>query len=263
MYSKSKTMTFYKYQGTGNDFILFDNREGNINCSTEQIAKMCDRHFGIGADGLMLLERADGYDFKMVYYNSDGKESTMCGNGGRCLTAFAKSLGIIGSAARFLATDGEHKATISEDGEVSLHMQNVAGINMQDGYTIMNTGSPHYVIMVKDVNGVDVFAEGRKIRNQSEFQPDGINVDFVQLHDGKLVVRTYERGVENETLSCGTGVVAAAIAVTAKFMGEFSTDIETPGGDLEVSFIKDNLTSATDIVLTGPAKFVFQGEINI
>jgi diaminopimelate epimerase len=256
-------MTFYKYHGTGNDFLLFDNRDGKIKLSAEQIARMCDRHFGIGADGLMLLEHADGYDFRMVYYNADGNESTMCGNGGRCITAFAKSLGMINNTARFLAIDGEHTATINPDGSISLEMQHVAEINIQDGYTIMNTGSPHYVMMVKDLNAVNVFNEGKKIRNQPEFQPAGINVDFVQLHDGKLSVRTYERGVENETLSCGTGVIASAIAVTAKFMGEFSTDIETPGGNLDVSFTKDNLTTATDIVLTGPAVFVFKGEVEV
>ncbi len=256
-------MIFYKYQGTGNDFILFDNRDGKILLSTEQIAKMCDRHFGIGADGLMLLEQAAGFDFKMVYYNADGKESTMCGNGGRCMAAFAKSLGIVSATARFLAVDGEHTASIAGDGRISLRMQNVAAINIQDGFTIMNTGSPHYVVMVKDVHTVDVFKEGKKIRNQKEYQPDGINVNFVQLHEGKLWVRTYERGVENETLSCGTGVVAAAIAVTARFMGEFSTDIITPGGDLEVSFIKDNLDTATDVMLIGPAVYVYKGEIEI
>jgi len=257
------TMQFYKYHGTGNDFILLDNRQGNIKLSTEQIAALCHRHFGIGADGLMLLENAEGFDFRMIYYNSDGGESTMCGNGGRCMTAFAKSLGIINDTARFLAIDGEHSATIQENGLVSLRMNEAGEISIHDGFTVLDTGSPHYVLWVNDVNKTDVFKEGRKIRNQPEYQPDGINVNFVQIHDGKLSVRTYERGVEDETMSCGTGVTAAAIAATAKFMGEFNTDVETPGGNLEVSFTKTNPTSATNIMLTGPAAFVFKGEIEI
>lgn len=256
-------MAFYKYHGTGNDFILFDNRDGKINFSKEQIARLCHRHFGIGADGLMLLERAIGYDYRMVYFNADGKESTMCGNGGRCMAAFAKSLGIIDTLARFVAIDGPHTATIAADGLISLHMQDVEGINIKDGYTLLNTGSPHYVLWVADVMNTDVFREGSKIRNQPEFQPDGINVNFVQIHEGKLIVRTYERGVEAETLSCGTGVTAAAIAATARFEGIFATDIETPGGHLVVTFTKDSPNVAKDVVLTGPADFVFKGEIGI
>ena len=254
-------MTFYKYHGTGNDFILLDNRDKEINLSTEQVAFMCDRHFGIGADGLMLLEHAAGYDFRMVYYNSDGRESTMCGNGGRCITAFAKSLGMIHNAARFVATDGEHTATIDDNGLISLHMQDVKHINIQDGYTILDTGSPHYIVWVKDVKDIDVYYEGKAIRNQERFQPDGINANFVELNNGRLSVRTYERGVEDETLSCGTGVTAAAIAATCNALGAFKTAIETPGGHLEVSFIKKTPTSAINVVLIGPATFVFKGEI--
>lgn len=257
-------MQFHKYHGTGNDFIIVDNREVDIRLSTEKVAALCHRHTGIGADGLMLLERANGYDFKMVYYNADGNESTMCGNGGRCMVAFAKSLGIInGDSAMFTAIDGEHRATIREDGLISLQMKEVSEMKIYDGYTTLDTGSPHYILWVKDVKSADVIKEGKKIRNQAEYQPKGINVNFVQLKDGKLSVRTYERGVENETMSCGTGVTAAAIAATAKFMGEFSTDVETPGGNLEVSFTKADPTSATDVVLTGPAVFVFKGDIDI
>jgi diaminopimelate epimerase len=254
-------MTFYKYQGTGNDFILIDNRDGRINLSTEHVARLCDRHFGIGADGLMLLENVEGYDFRMIYYNSNGGESTMCGNGGRCLAAFAKRLGIIDHKANFLAVDGPHVATIANDGLISLHMSDVGTIKMTDGIAILNTGSPHYVKMVRDVLHTDVFLEGRSIRNQPQFQPDGINVNFVQLHDGKIHVRTYERGVENETLSCGTGVTAAAIAATGDSEGIFATDIVTPGGHLIVTFIKDTPATAKEVVLTGPAVFVFKGEI--
>ncbi len=256
-------MQFYKYQGTGNDFILLDNRDGNIKLTREQVATLCHRHFGIGADGLMLLENAEGYDFRMVYYNSDGNESSMCGNGGRCLVAFAKSLGLINDSARFLAVDGEHSATIGENDLISLQMKDVTGITIYEDHNILNTGSPHYILWIKDVKNADVQKEGKRIRNLPEFQKEGINVNFVQLHDGILSVRTYERGVEAETMSCGTGVTAAAIAATAKFMGEFSTDIETPGGNLEVSFVKDDPTSAKEVVLTGPAVFVFKGDIEI
>lgn len=254
-------MTFYKYHGTGNDFILFDNREGDIYLSREQVAHLCNRRFGIGADGLMLLEHADGYDFRMVYYNSDGGESTMCGNGGRCITAFARHLGIIASIADFVAIDGPHTATIREDGLISLHMKDVNEMEINEDYTILNTGSPHYVISVRDVKNASVYTVGKKIRNQPEFQPNGINVNFVQPMNGRLSVRTYERGVEDETLSCGTGVTAAAIAATGNAKGRFKTAIETPGGSLEVSFTKHTAHAATEVVLTGPAVFVFKGDV--
>jgi diaminopimelate epimerase len=254
-------MTFYKYHGTGNDFILFDNRNGELNFTTEQVAQMCHRRFGIGADGLMLLENAAGYDFRMVYYNSDGRQSTMCGNGGRCIAAFAKNLGIIHDIANFEAIDGGHRATIREDGLISLHMNDVAAIDIHDGYTVLDTGSPHYVAWVKNVLDTDVFHEGRRIRNLPEFEPGGINVNFVQLLNGKLSVRTYERGVEDETLSCGTGVTAAAIAAQCTATGNFKTAIETPGGHLEVTFAKNTPTTASDVVLTGPAMFVYKGTL--
>jgi len=254
---------FYKYHGTGNDFILLDNRDGLISLDTEQVAFLCHRHYGIGADGLMLLENADGYDFKMVYYNSDGRESTMCGNGGRCITAFAKRLGIISSDANFLAIDGGHTAHVYDDGTISLHMQDVSEISFEEGHTILNTGSPHYILWVNDVKNTNVFFEGNRIRNQHDFQPNGINVNFVQLLDGKLWVRTYERGVEDETLSCGTGVTATAIAATAKATGDFNTGVQTPGGALKVSFTKPTETTAVNVVLSGPTTFVFEGDIEL
>ncbi len=256
-------MTFFKYHGTGNDFILFDNRDAILRLSQEQIAHLCNRHMGIGADGLMLLQNEPGYDFRMVYYNSDGNESTMCGNGGRCMVAFAKSLGLTDSMASFIAIDGPHTATLNSNGNISLQMQNVSDITIHKYHTILNTGSPHYVKFVSNVKAVDVVQEGRKIRNQPEFHPAGINVNFVQLNNGKLAVRTYERGVEDETLSCGTGVTAAAIAATALFEGQFETNIETPGGKLSVTFHKDTPNTAKEVVLTGPAQFVFKGEIEI
>lgn len=253
-------MTFYKYHGTGNDFVLFDNRDGKLQFSTEQVANLCDRHFGIGADGLMLLEKAEGYDFKMVYYNSDGNESTMCGNGGRCLVAFAKSLGIITNKANFIAIDGPHTATINDD-IVDLHMQDVDSIEIHEGHSILNTGSPHYVRWVTDVVKTDVFNEGGAVRYSEPFMPSGINVNFVQRTAVGLLVRTYERGVEDETLSCGTGVTAAAIAATGIATGTFNTKIETPGGELTVSFIKTVPDMAKSVILSGPATFVFKGDI--
>lgn len=253
-------MTFYKYHGTGNDFILIENMAGDIKLTTEDVAFMCNRRFGIGADGLMLLEQADGYDFKMVYYNSDGRESSMCGNGGRCITAFASAMGIIDKNASFLAIDGPHTATIADDGLVSLHMQDVTEIKHEEGFVTLNTGSPHYVQWVDNVKKTDVFTQGKIIRNRPEY-PEGINVNFMQRHEDRLWVRTYERGVEDETLSCGTGVTAAAIAASGDQTGIFRTSIETPGGFLEVVFNKLTATSAIDVVLIGPAAFVFQGEL--
>jgi len=255
-------MIFYKYHGTGNDFILIDNRDGGCSLTTQQIAHLCHRHYGIGADGLMLLDETAGFDFKMVYYNADGGESTMCGNGGRCIVAFARMLGIITTTASFLAIDGPHKAMIAADGTVSLHMKPVADINIKEGYTVLDTGSPHYVAWVKDVNEVDVYTAGRDIRYSADFNPGGINVNFAHLIAGQLSVRTYERGVEDETMSCGTGVTAVAIAATCSSTGIFTTSVATPGGMLTVSFTKDTAHSATDVILTGPAVFVFKGELD-
>jgi diaminopimelate epimerase len=254
---------FHKYQGTGNDFILIDNRARLIALTNAQVAILCDRRFGIGADGLMLLEPQAGHDFKMVYYNSDGAESTMCGNGGRCITAFAKQLGLISDKASFLAIDGSHDATINEENIVSLEMQYVTSIERFTDHCILNTGSPHYILWSNDVQEEDVVERGRAIRHQPEFEPKGINVNFVQRRDGDIYVRTYERGVEDETYSCGTGVTAAAIASSDDKTGNFSIDIETPGGMLNVSFTKTGASSARNVILTGPATFVFEGEIEI
>lgn len=255
-------LNFSKYHGAGNDFILVDNREGGIQLTKEQVAFLCNRHLGIGADGLMLLETAAGYDFRMVYYNSDGGESTMCGNGGRCITAFAKKLGIIGNTTSFVAIDGPHEAFYTAGGLISLHMQNVNGIKIHEGYCMLDTGSPHYIKWVTDVQNTDVVHQGRAIRNEERFQPKGINVNFVQvITDNSLWIRTYERGVEDETLSCGTGVTAGAIAATGNETGSFEITVQTPGGKLQVSFIKNTPASANDVILTGPAMFVFEGSI--
>lgn len=256
-------MKFYKYQGTGNDFVIIDNRKQLVQLSASQVAHLCDRRMGIGADGLMLLETADGYDFRMVYYNADGNESTMCGNGGRCLTAFAQHLGIITNEAQFTAIDGAHRSEIHPDGLISLHMQDVPHVDIQPDCIILNTGSPHYVKWVQDIVHTDVFTEGRTIRQLPQFAPNGINVNFVQKQEDRLLVRTYERGVEEETLSCGTGVTAAAIAATGTNTGTYTTSIETPGGLLSVSFTKHSALTAENIVLTGPAQLVYEGEIDI
>ncbi len=256
---------FCKYHGTGNDFILIDNFHRQMPAlSRAQVAALCHRRFGIGADGLMLLEAAPDADFRMVYYNSDGGESTMCGNGGRCITAFAKRLGIIESSAKFRAIDGLHLANINSDETVSLHMQDVSGIVHEAGYSILDTGSPHFIKWVGDAAAAEVLAEGRRLRNAARFAPGGTNVNFVQRIGGdRLFVRTYERGVEDETLSCGTGVTAAAIAAAGTATGRFNMDIETPGGFLNVRFVKNAWDTAHDVVLSGPASFVFKGDVRI
>jgi len=254
---------FYKYQGAGNDFVLIDNREGAISLSTAQVAFLCDRRFGIGADGLMLLETVEDADFKMVYYNSDGNESTMCGNGGRCIAAFATHLGIAGLQMTFEAVDGLHFAVIKDRDVVALQMQDVTGIRFDEGFDILDTGSPHYIAWVKDTEAVDVFAEGRNIRNRDLFQPKGINVNFVQRDGNGLHIRTYERGVEDETLACGTGVTAAAIASVGQQTGVFQVPVKARGGELSVSFEKTSADSAQNIILTGEAKFVFEGAIDL
>lgn len=255
---------FHKYQGTGNDFILVDNREGSMSLTQEQVAQLCHRRFGIGADGLMLLENEPGFQFRMVYFNSDGNPSTMCGNGGRCMVAFAQQLGIVADTAHFLAVDGPHTATVSTDGQVHLHMQDVMDMDIQNGYTILDTGSPHHIAWVPNADGVDVFATGRAIRNEPAYAPNGINVNFTEIKpNAQLYVRTYERGVEDETYSCGTGVTAAAIAASCSSLGNFNTSILTKGGTLNVSFTKTAPHTAENVILSGPATYVFSGEITL
>lgn len=257
-------LTFYKYQGAGNDFVLIDNREGNINLDTKQIAHLCDRHFGIGADGLMYLQLCADADFQMVYFNSDGNESTMCGNGGRCIAAFAHHLGVAGTTMKFKAIDGMHEAVINKDKTVALHMQDVTNIEFAETYQVLNTGSPHYVVWVEATAEVDVFEEGRNIRNQDRFQPKGINVNFVsRINDDGIAIRTYERGVEDETLACGTGVTAAAIVSAGMQTGKFEIPVKAVGGDLSVSFEKKDAGTAQHIILTGEAAFVFKGSITV
>jgi len=255
---------FFKYQGTGNDFIIIDNRNSDISLNNNKVKELCDRRFGIGADGLMLLENHSELDFNMRYFNSDGNESTMCGNGGRCLVAFAKSLNIIGNETSFNSIDGIHKAVINPDNTISLEMQKVKKVDIVNKNYFLNTGSPHYVTFKENVKDIDVFKRGREIRNSAEFAPDGTNVNFVELINDKLFVRTFERGVEDETLSCGTGVTASAISTSIHLDSvKNSYDIITLGGNLNVSFKKLDKNTYTDIWLTGPATFVFKGEKEI
>lgn len=255
---------FYKYQGTGNDFILIDNRKNEIQLNAEQVKGLCDRRFGIGADGLMLLELEPGADFKMVYFNSDGNQSSMCGNGGRCITAFAKKMGLINDRTKFIAIDGVHEAVI-HDGFVSLKMNDVKSIESNGDHYFLNTGSPHYVKFVEDVNSFNVFEEGKKIRYNERFSEEGTNVNFIEKKDDSVFVRTYERGVENETLSCGTGVTASALvaAINGVASGKNYCKISTLGGDLRVKFDKVLETNFYNIWLEGPAEFVFEGQIEV
>jgi diaminopimelate epimerase len=261
---------FYKYQGTGNDFIIIDNRKEKFPYkNTHLVAFLCDRKFGIGADGLMLLQNKKGYDFEMVYYNSDGNPSSMCGNGGRCLVAFAQHMGVVKKKAKFIAVDGEHLAEIiAKDGnslQVKLKMQEVKKIDIVKTDLFLNTGSPHYIKFVKGLDKTDVFNEGRKIRYSDRFKKEGTNVNFLEYKNKCLQVRTYERGVENETLSCGTGVTAAALAYAyvQKNKKMNTLNIDTPGGLLKVHFTQTGKSSFKNIWLEGPATFVFEGKIKV
>ncbi len=257
--------TFYKYEGTGNDFIFIDNRQNEFpKTDIKLIEKLCDRRFGIGADGLILLENDIETDFRMVYFNSDGNQSSMCGNGGRCIVAFAKSLNLINDQTTFLATDGLHKAYAYENGIVSLGMKDVDEVKIESDYVFLNTGSPHHVMLVDDLDNYDVKGIGAKIRYSDLYGKVGSNVNFVkQLSDDHFRLRTYERGVEDETYSCGTGATAAAIAMNA--LGKTNSNhikLDVEGGKLEVSFVKEG-SVYTNVFLKGPATFVFEGEIDI
>lgn len=255
--------TFYKYQGTGNDFVIIDNRQLTFDKNnTKQVAHLCDRRFGIGADGLILLENHDTLDFKMVYYNADGNESSMCGNGGRCIVAFAKQLGIIDGKAAFEAVDGVHYATINGD-LVKLQMRDVEVVEKYENHVFLNTGSPHHVQFESDIDDFDIKEIGSKIRYGAPYNKAGSNVNFVKkLTDTIFRVRTYERGVEDETLSCGTGVTAVAIAMHA--IGETEKNLitlEVEGGQLDVCFDVDENGSYKNVWLIGPAKLVYKGTI--
>ncbi len=258
---------FYKYQGTGNDFVLIDQTK-EVFLTRDDVSKielLCNRKFGIGADGLILLQKKEGYDFEMIYFNADGRESSMCGNGGRCIVAFAQQLGLIKDACHFLAIDGPHDARVSKDDWVELKMSDVLGIEQGEDYFILDTGSPHYIVFVEDVDDINIAETGAAIRYSTRFRKEGINVNFVENQKTNLFVATYERGVEDETLSCGTGVTAAALAYALnKNVFEKSIPIKTKGGALEIKFeYNESQKHFYNIWLCGPAQFVFEGRITI
>ncbi len=254
-------MKFYKYQGTGNDFVMIDNRSLDFPKDDIQLVNhLCDRRFGIGGDGLILLENDPDYDFKMVYYNSDGNESTMCGNGGRCIVAFAHFLDIFEETTKFNAIDGMHEAEI-KNAIVKLKMIDVTEILEKDYDYELNTGSPHYVKYVHDVEKYDVYHNGNEIRNNDTYKEHGINVNFAtQLSDDELFVRTYERGVEDETYSCGTGVTAAALTFM-KNSNLNAVKVKVLGGNLKV-YANNTGKGFDNIWLEGPAKQVYSGKIS-
>jgi diaminopimelate epimerase len=261
-----KTLPFFKYHGTGNDFVMVDQREQRYLDGSEQalIARLCHRHFGIGADGLILLQLREGYDFEMVYFNSDGRPSSMCGNGARCTVAFAHALGIRQDHYHFLAPDGPHQASLPRENWAEVEMKSVGSIEAGKGFYFVDTGSPHYVRFVADVNEIDTVQEGRSVRYSERFRSEGTNVNFVAKNETGLQISTYERGVENETLSCGTGVTAAAITAAQHRNlppGEYRTAVHAKGGELVVRFRKTEEGQYYDIWLCGPAKEVFQGSI--
>ncbi len=255
-------LNFYKYQGTGNDFVVIDNRtEFFPKDNYKYIQNICDRKFGVGADGLILLEHSNIYNFKMVYYNADGKEGSMCGNGGRCLVAFANQIGIIGTQTEFEAIDGVHYAGI-EDDIVKLKMKDVFQVEQRSNNSyFLDTGSPHHIEFVKDLNTVDVMKRGREIRYASPYFDEGTNVNFVQKVGANIIkIRTYERGVEDETFSCGTGATAAIIASSMHYNDENIKKVQVMGGTLQVDYNKCQ-NSFDNIYLKGEALFVFKGQI--
>lgn len=258
-------INFFKYQGAGNDFILIDHTTNTLkNVDNELIKHLCDRRFGVGADGLMFLTKHDQYDFEMHYFNADGKLGSMCGNGGRCIVAFAKHLDIIDLETNFLAVDGPHYARISASGDwVDLQMIDVETITNDGEAFVLNTGSPHYVAFQSNLKEFDVFTQGKNIRYNETYSEKGINVNFVEDLGDHLFVRTYERGVEDETFACGTGVTAVAMAM-AKFKnqtGHIKTNIRVLGGDINIEF-DYNGDKFTNVFLCGPAKLVFEGGVS-
>lgn len=252
---------FHKYQGTGNDFIIIDDRSRGFDRNNFKLVnRLCNRRFGIGADGLILLRNHNEYDFEMVYFNADGHEGTMCGNGGRCIVQFAHDIGVIQDATTFYAVDGTHEATIDNTGMVHLKMNDVSSVEENNDNFFMDTGSPHFISFVESLKDFDVFHEGSKIRYSGRFEQEGTNVNFVEKQsDNTLYVRTYERGVEDETYSCGTGVTACALAASFHHY-KSPVNIKSQGGNLKVAFSYSG-DHFHDIYLIGPATAVFKGSI--
>lgn len=255
-------ISFHKYQGTGNDFIMIDNRESVFDSTNlERVSQLCDRKFGIGADGLILIEESDKADFEMVYFNPDGSQS-LCGNGSRCAVMFAHHLGMIGTQTTFHAIDGLHEAEIKDD-QVHLKMHDVDQVEKIGEDYLIDTGSPHYIKKVDSTDSLDPVSEGRKVRYADRFKEEGVNVNFVeQIAPDAVKIRTYERGVENETLSCGTGCTAVALSIGLEQARLNEVKLEAMGGELKVSFKKVE-DGFKDIFLIGPAKFVFKGQIEV
>ena len=250
---------FYKFQGTGNDFIMIDDRNNTFDIKDQGlVSALCERRMGIGADGLILLQKNKEFDFEMIYFNSDGKQSTMCGNGGRCIVAFAEMLGLIKDKTTFKAVDGAYQAKILDD-SICLKMQDVTNVEEVGRDLVLDTGSPHYVTLLDSFDTLDIDNEGKKVRNSERFRKNGINVNFI-VNARDIEVRTYERGVEAETLSCGTGVVATAIFMHYfNYIKQNLVNIKTRGGVLDVSFEESN-GLYKNIWLNGEASMVYAGE---
>jgi len=265
------TIPFQKWQGAGNDFIIIDNRHNQINTPTSQlISGLCDRHFGIGADGLILISTSKEFDFEMIFFNSDGLPAEMCGNGGRCIAAMASESGIFSKKTRFLTSDGPHEAEVIRKDWIRLKMIDINNIERvkipheeyqtTEDAIFLNTGVPHLVVYVNDIDSVNVKSAGRTLRYLDRFSPAGTNVNFVKIDGPILRVRTYERGVEGETLACGTGNVAAAVATAWSLNSGLSEyQCVALGGQLKVSFNHTSKNQFTDVWLEGPAEKVFEG----
>ncbi len=258
-------ISFSKYQGTGNDFVMLDNLNGQYDSLTiPQIQLICDRRFGVGSDGLIKINSHNSSDFEVEYFNSDGSKS-FCGNGARCSVAFAETLGVNVSDTSFLGIDGLHKASKNQD-VISLEMGDVSEITKIENDFVIYTGSPHYIRFIDAINDLDIVQFGKKVRYSDEFKNEGINVNLVEIVDANnLIVNTYERGVEDETLSCGTGVTACvlAFAYQTQLLGEHKVSVKVKGGNLSVFFNQETLGKFTTIHLIGPGQFVFSGEINV
>lgn len=255
---------FWKYHGAGNDFVILDNRDGAYNgLSILQLRFLCHRHFGIGGDGVMMLQDHSGADFEMRYFNANGREGSMCGNGGRCIAAFAKRMGLIEDKTRFMAVDGIHEAKLLTDSWVELKMNDVSQIERGYDFAVLDTGSPHYVKYTDGLDDLDVVKEGRSVRYNDRFKKKGINVNFIQYGADALHIRTYERGVEDETLACGTGITAAAIVAAGNQNTAYNIPVKANGGQLEVRYDKKDDQHYENIWLCGPAVFSFEGKIRI